>query len=57
MHDRQQAPQAAEWAMIAILAGAVFIGLVAGMPFTAIVDSVNEGIGNTLNIPEPFGPS
>ena len=28
-------------AMIAILAGAVFIGLVAGMPFTAIVDSVN----------------
>ena len=35
-------------AMIAILAGAVFIGLVAGMPFTAIVDSVNEGIGNTL---------
>ncbi len=35
-------------AMIAILAGAVFIGLAAGMPFTAIVDSVNEGIGNTL---------
>ena len=35
-------------AMIAILIGAVAIGLVAGMPFTAIIDSVNEGIGNTL---------
>ena len=35
-------------AMIAILIGAIAIGLIAGMPFTAIIDSVNEGIGNTL---------
>lgn len=35
-------------AMIAILIGAIFIGLLAGMPFEEIVASVNEGIGNTL---------
>lgn len=35
-------------AMIAILIGAVLIGVIAGMPFEAIVGSVNEGIGNTL---------
>lgn len=35
-------------AVIAILVGAVTIGLVAGMPFTEIINSVNEGIGNTL---------
>lgn len=35
-------------AMIAILAGAVLIGLLAGMPFEQIIDSVNDGIGNTL---------
>ena len=35
-------------AVIAILVGAVTIGLVAGMPFTEIISSVNEGIGNTL---------
>lgn len=35
-------------AMIAILVGAVLIGLGAGMPFDVIVDSVNDGIGNTL---------
>ena len=35
-------------AMIAILVGAIAIGLIAGMPFSAIVDSVNQGIGNTL---------
>jgi len=35
-------------AMIAILIGAVLIGLIAGMPLTLIVESVNQGIGNTL---------
>lgn len=35
-------------AMISILLGAIAIGLIAGMPLTSIVDSVNEGIGNTL---------
>lgn len=35
-------------AMISILIGAVAIGLIAGMPFSLIIDSVNEGIGNTL---------
>lgn len=35
-------------AMIAILIGAVFIGLLAGMPFDKIVESVNDGMGNTL---------
>lgn len=35
-------------AMISILVGAIAIGLIAGMPLTSVVDSVNEGIGNTL---------
>lgn len=35
-------------AMIAILVGAISIGLVAGMPATDIVTAVNDGIGNTL---------
>lgn len=35
-------------AMIAILSGSILIGLAAGMPFNQIVDSVNDGIGNTL---------
>ena len=35
-------------AMISILVGAVAIGLIAGMPFTDIISSVNEGIGSTL---------
>lgn len=35
-------------AMISILIGAITIGLVAGMPFTEIVQAVNDGIGNTL---------
>lgn len=35
-------------AMISILVGAVLIGLIAGMPFTEIVNAVNDGIGNTL---------
>lgn len=35
-------------AMIAILIGAIIIGIIAGMPFADIVGSVNEGIGNTL---------
>lgn len=35
-------------AMIAILIGAIMIGIIAGMPFENIVGSVNEGIGNTL---------
>lgn len=35
-------------AMIAILVGAVLIGVIAGMPLSDIVSSVNEGIGNTL---------
>lgn len=35
-------------AMISILLGAIVIGLAAGMPFEAIIESVNEGIGNTL---------
>ena len=34
--------------MISILVGAISIGLIAGMPLTDIVASVNEGIGNTL---------
>ena len=35
-------------AMIAILVGAVLIGLGAGMSFGEVVDSVNDGVGNTL---------
>lgn len=35
-------------AMISILVGALAIGLMAGMPLSDIVASVNEGIGNTL---------
>lgn len=35
-------------AMISILIGAIAIGIIAGMPFTSIISSVNEGIGNTL---------
>ena len=35
-------------AMISILIGAISIGLVAGMPATDIVSTVNEGIGTTL---------
>lgn len=35
-------------AIIAILVGAVLIGLGAGMSFEQIVESVNDGIGNTL---------
>lgn len=34
--------------MIAILIGALAIGLMAGMPFEQIVTAVNDGIGNTL---------
>ncbi len=34
--------------MVAILVGAIVIGLVAGMPFEDIVTAVNDGIGNTL---------
>lgn len=35
-------------AMIAILVGAIAIGLIAGMPLEDIVTAVNDGIGNTL---------
>ena len=35
-------------AMVSILVGAITIGLVAGMPLSDIINSVNEGIGNTL---------
>lgn len=35
-------------AVIAILISAVFIGLAAGMPYEAIVESVGTGMGNTL---------
>lgn len=35
-------------AMIAILLGAIAIGLIAGMPAEDIVTAVNDGIGNTL---------
>jgi GntP family gluconate:H+ symporter/Gnt-I system low-affinity gluconate transporter len=35
-------------AMIAILVGAIVIGLIAGMPYSDIITSVNDGIGNTL---------
>lgn len=35
-------------AMIAILVGAISIGLISGMPAELIVTSVNDGIGNTL---------
>ncbi|MDL2301186.1 GntP family permease [Lachnospiraceae bacterium OttesenSCG-928-D06] len=35
-------------AMVAILIGAIGIGIMAGMSFEDIVGSVNEGIGNTL---------
>ncbi len=35
-------------AMIAILVGAISIGLIAGMPTEDIVNAVNDGIGNTL---------
>lgn len=35
-------------AMIAILIGSILIGIAGGMPFQQIIDSVNDGIGNTL---------
>ena len=35
-------------AMVAILIGAISIGLIAGMPFENIVTAMNDGIGNTL---------
>lgn len=35
-------------AMVAILIGAIAIGLIAGMPFGDIVNAVNDGIGNAL---------
>ena len=35
-------------AMVAILIGAIAIGLLAGMPYEQIVTAVNDGIGNTL---------
>lgn len=35
-------------AMIAILIGAIVIGIVAGMPLADIVTTVNDGIGTTL---------
>lgn len=35
-------------AMIAILVGAVSIGIIAGMPLEELVSSVNQGIGETL---------
>lgn len=35
-------------AIISILLGAITIGVIAGMPLTDIVESVNTGIGNTL---------
>lgn len=35
-------------AMLAILVGALLIGLGAGMSFEQIIDSVGEGVGNTL---------
>ena len=35
-------------AMIAILIGAIAIGLIGGMPAENIVTAVNDGIGNTL---------
>lgn len=35
-------------AMVSILVGAISIGLLAGMPLSDIIDSVNQGIGNTL---------
>lgn len=35
-------------AMVAILVGALTIGLLAGMPFSDIISAVNDGIGNTL---------
>lgn len=35
-------------AMVAILIGAIAIGLLAGMPFEDIITAVNDGIGNTL---------
>lgn len=35
-------------AMVAILVGAISIGIVAGMPLADIITAVNDGIGNTL---------
>ena len=35
-------------AMVAILVGAIVIGVAAAMPFEAIVTAVNDGVGNTL---------
>lgn len=35
-------------AIISILIGAVVIGVIAGMPLSAIVSCINDGIGNTL---------
>ena len=35
-------------AMIAILVGAIAIGLIGGMPLSDLVTAVNDGIGNTL---------
>ena len=40
-------------AMVAILIGAISIGLIAGMPFENIVTAVNDGIGNTLKLEFP----
>lgn len=34
--------------VIAIICSAVLIGLIAGMPYSAIIGSINTGIGNTL---------
>lgn len=34
--------------VIAILVGAILIGLIAGMPYSLIVESVDTGMGNTL---------
>lgn len=35
-------------AMVAILVGAISIGIIAGMPLADIITAVNDGIGNTL---------
>jgi GntP family gluconate:H+ symporter/Gnt-I system low-affinity gluconate transporter len=35
-------------AVLAIIVSAIVIGLAAGMPFQAIIESINRGIGNTL---------
>lgn len=43
-------------AMVAILIGAIAIGLLAGMPYEQIVTAVNDGIGNTLKGRPVGGP-